>query len=96
MAQDPNKMPCRISDDSYSDYSDWFDGTGVYERDEPDPDSYDDWWPPQSELNVDLEPLIRDDAYPTKKLDASAPPSAFFKTVALMSKVYINSHKQED
>ena len=40
-----NRMPCSITDDPYSDASDYYEGEGVYKsKPEPNPDDqYDDW-----------------------------------------------------
>tara|TARA_R110000824_G_scaffold119970_1_gene274507 strand:+ start:4152 stop:4331 length:180 start_codon:yes stop_codon:yes gene_type:complete len=40
-----DKMPCRITDDPYYDYSDWLEGEGVFKQhEEEDPDdAYERW-----------------------------------------------------
>lgn len=95
---DPNKMPCRISDDPSYDYSDWLNKTGFYEEYEPDEDAqYETWRQEQVDAPVnELAPLIDDDPYPRKRLDEKNPPSALFYTVALASKVYIDSLNKDE
>lgn len=59
-----NRMPCRITDDAYSDYSDWLDGKGVFAAaTEGDPDANrdaqiaeDDWL--FNTLKSSLDPYI--------------------------------------
>jgi len=53
-----NRMPCSITDDPYSDASDYYEGEGVYKsKPEPNPDDqYDDWV--FDRMMSDLEPLI--------------------------------------
>lgn len=55
-----NRMPCRISDDPYSDYSDFIEQEGVYKQYiefNPD-DERDAQLDRQFILNTSLEPLI--------------------------------------
>lgn len=55
-----NRMPCRISDDPYSDYSDFIEQKGVYKQYiEADPDyERDTQLNKKLVLNTSLEPLI--------------------------------------
>lgn len=55
-----NRMPCRISDDPYSDYSDFIEQEGVYKQYiEADPDyERDTQLNKKLVLNTSLEPLI--------------------------------------
>lgn len=59
-----NRMPCRATDDPYSDYSDWLDGKGVFAavtEEDPDADrdaqiAKDDWL--FNALKSSLDPYI--------------------------------------
>ncbi len=55
-----NRMPCRISDDPYSDYSDFIEQKGVYKQYiEADPDyERDTQLNKKLVLNTSFEPLI--------------------------------------
>mgnify|MGYP003653822934 FL=1 len=48
-----NRGPCSVTDDPYSDASDYFEGVGVYaEKLQPDPDELYD------QMKSSMEPLI--------------------------------------